>query len=304
MRWFLLLFFVMQVSLPAWAGTFVQLILSGPEDAYEDAASAFKEALGGGVAVRAQQVDAIPAATVRELSRHGNLLVPIGLKATRYVVENTDATATILGLMVPMGSVKRLGEDRSEGRLSYAYIDQPVDRSLALIDYLFPNKTRVGVIVSGQNQEALKELERKAAQRGLVLKSTVVDRADEVGPALLRVLDNSDVYLLLPDAQVLGGPNLRTLLLASYRMRVPVVGFSAGLVKTGAVAAVYSTPGQIGLLGGNMARRWLVTGNLPTPQFAQQFVVTFNGHVARSLGIVTPPESEALKAIMAVGATP
>jgi ABC-type uncharacterized transport system substrate-binding protein len=80
--------------------------------------------------------------------------------------------------------------------------------------------------------------------------------------------------------------------MATYRQRVPVVGFSQGLSKAGAVASAYSSPAQIGRQGARMAARWLDSGELPPPQAAAEFSIDFNRHVARSLGITLPDEDE------------
>jgi ABC-type uncharacterized transport system substrate-binding protein len=183
------------------------------------------------------------------------------------------------------------------GHLSSVYIDQPVERSLALLMALMPGKSRIGVIVSPENMGILKTLEREAARRGLILDAEMVDDFRAVGPSLRKVLSDIDVFLLLPDAVVLNGANLKSLLVASYRLRVPVLGFSPGLVKSGAVAAVFSTPNQIGMHGAGMALRWLSSGQLPPPQHAAQYSVDINHYVARSLGLSLQLEREVVKAL-------
>lgn len=183
------------------------------------------------------------------------------------------------------------------GRVAFVYIDQPVERSLALLETLLPQKNRIGVIVSADNSGILKTLEEEALRAGLRLNATVVDDAGAVGPSLRKVLAGSEVFLLLPDAVVLSGANLQSLLMASYRLRVPVLGFSPGLVKSGAIAAVYSSPRQIGSHGGSMARRWIHGGALPPSQHAGQFSLDINSHVAKSLGLSLPHEREAAKVL-------
>jgi len=110
---------------------------------------------------------------------------------------------------------------------------------------------------------------------------------------LREILPEVDVLLLVPDGIAFHAGNARNVLLTTYRYRVPVVGFSQGLSKAGAVAAVYSSPEQIGRQGARMAMRWRPeSGDLPPPQHADEFSISFNPYVARSLGIVLPDAAE------------
>lgn len=297
MRWVILVILGLVGWVPAWAA--IHVILSASDWSYEEASDAFKDALGGTTQVAVQSLDNVEPDSVRVLTRPDTLLVPIGMKAAQFVAEHARGQASVLGLMVPSATTEQLPIRKASGSQSYVYVDQPMERSLSLIQLVLPAASRVGVVVSENNRDVLQELGREAARRRLSIQSAVVRDAGEVGPELRRVLSESDVFLLIPDALVLGGSNLRVILEASYRLRVPVIGFSPGLVKAGAVAAVYSTPSQIGGQGGVMARRWLAGGGLPNPQTADQFAVGFNGHVARSMGLVFPSERDVVKAIEA-----
>jgi ABC-type uncharacterized transport system substrate-binding protein len=281
----------------------VHVLLSEPESAYEEAARSFQNGLGTSRDIRVWTVAELSPEQLRNLSEDANLIVPIGLKATRFVAGNFGGRGAVLGLMVPKTSAENISWARklASGRLAFVYIDQPVERSLALLETLLPRKGRIGVMVSPENGEILKALEKEAERRGLSLNATLLEDASEVGPSLRRILADSDIFLLLPDALVLNGANLQSLLMASYRLRVPVIGFSPGLVKSGAVAAVFSSPAQIGWQGGLLARRWLANGVLPASQHAGQFSIDINSYVARSLGLSLPPKREVVKSL---GATP
>lgn len=297
MRWLALFAIFWLPVVSAWAEGAVHLVLSEPEGAYEEAAQAFQDMLGVNNKAQVWSVRALSHEQVRRLTQDENLLVPIGLKANRFVAEHHGGHGAVLGLMVPRTSAEaiRWPSELGGGKLAYVYIDQPVERSLALLTVLLPQTNRIGAIVSQENGETLKALERETSRRGLLLNAAMVGDSSDVGPSLRRVLGDSEVFLLLPDAVVLGGANLQSLLMASYRLRVPVIGFSPGLVKSGAVAAVYSSPSQIGSQGGAMARRWLSMGSLPASQYAGQYSLDINNHVARSLGLSLPSEKEAAR---------
>ncbi len=299
MLWLVLFAIFWLSAASAWADGAVHVVLSESEAAYEEAAAAFQDALGTGRNVRVWHVRDLSQEQVRRLSLEENLIVPVGLKATRFVAYHHAGRGNVLGLMVPKVSAESIPwpGGMGPGRVAFVYIDQPVERSLALLETLLPQKNRIGVIVSADNSGILKTLEEEALRAGLRLNATVVDDAGAVGPSLRKVLAGSEVFLLLPDAVVLSGANLQSLLMASYRLRVPVLGFSPGLVKSGAIAAVYSSPRQIGSHGGAMARRWIHGGALPPSQHAGQFSLDINSHVAKSLGLALPHEREAAKVL-------
>lgn len=292
MRWFVCSCLVLLSPWPAWGAADVHILLSQADSAYEETAAALAGALGRDVTVVTRGLAGLSPEEMRALAQQERLLVPVGLNAVRFVAAHARGRASVLGVLVPMISTRDITWSLDPGKVAYAFIDQPAARSLALIAALFPSRARIGVVASPENGDLLRALEAEAAGRGMRVKAMVARGAAELGPALRQVLADSDVLLLVPDPLLLGGANLRHILLASYRARVPVVGFSPAQVKAGTVAAVFSSPGQIGAQAAAMARRWLVSGRLPESQHAGQFSVDINGHVARSMGLALPGERE------------
>jgi len=278
----------------AWADGVVHLILSESGQAYQEASEAFRAGLVTGRTVRVFSLSDLTGGQIQALTRGGDLVVPIGVKAARQVAENHAGQGSVLALMIPRAVGEKLAWPAGLGRkkASFAYIDQPVSRSLGLIAEAFPSSSRVGVVISPENAGLAKSLQQEASRRQWTLNLESVNTADEVAGALRRVLADSDVLLLVPDALVINAANAQNVLLTTYRYRVPVVGFSQGLTKAGAVASLYSSPAQIGRQGAQMAARWLETGELPPPQPAAEFSLSVNRHVARSLGVASPHEAE------------
>ncbi len=278
----------------AWGDGVVHLILSESGLAYQEAAEAFRAGLGSGRAVRIFSLSDLAGSQIQALTRSGDLIVPVGVKAARQVAENHAGQGPVLALMIPRAVGEKLSWPAGLGRrkTSFVYIDQPVSRSLGLIAEVFPGSNRVGVVISPENAGLARTLQLEASRRQWTLNLENVDAADEVAAALRRVLADSDVLLLVPDALVINAANAQNVLLTTYRYRVPVVGFSQGLTKAGAVASLYSSPAQIGRQGAQMAARWLETGELAPPQPAAEFSLSINRHVARSLGVAPPDEAE------------
>ena len=65
-----------------------------------------------------------------------------------------------------------------------------------------------------------------------------------------------------------------------------MVAFSPAYVRAGALLALYVTPAQIGQQAGELARGVLRGKALPSQAiYAQNFSISVNSHVARSLGL-------------------
>lgn len=282
------------VIAPAWAEGVIHLILSDQGGAYQETAEAFRDGVGQRQVVKIWALADLGASQVQSMTRTDDLVVPVGVKAARFIAEHHAGQAAVLSLMIPRAVSEKLQWPVSLGRkkISAVYIDQLANRSLGLIAAAFPAARRVGLLVSVENAAVAKLLIQEAVRHNLKLNMETVDAADDVAPALRRVLPESDVLLLVPDAIAINAGNAQNVLLTTYRFRIPVIGFSQGLAKAGAVASVYSSPAQIGRQGARMAVRQGEEGELPPPQHAGEFSLSFNAHVARSLGISLPNEGD------------
>ena len=288
---------------PVWADGVVHLLASEAGGAYREAADAFRAAFAARRPVKFWTLAELDNRQIRALTSENNLIVPIGLKAARAVAEQHGGQAAVLTLMIPHVSAERLvwPANLPRRKVSHVHIDQPVSRTLSLVEAVFPRASRIGLVVSAENAEAVKGFQQEAARRHLSLNLEWVARPEQVAPALRGVLPEADVLLLLPDSVAFHAGNAQNVLLTTYRYRVPVVGFSRGLAKAGAVAVVYSSPAQIGRQGARMASRWKPeSGDLPAAQHADDFSIAFNSHVARSLGVILPDLGEARRKLGAV----
>ena len=113
-----------------------------------------------------------------------------------------------------------------------------------------------------------------------------VDRAE------VCIGSNPTNDVVLPDPEVSSDKNVYPLLLSSYRRGIPVIGFSKAYVHAGALAAVYSTPQQLGQQTATMIIHFLQSNprHFPPPQPPVDFQISVNPSVARSLGLTMPDE--------------
>lgn len=109
-------------------------------------------------------------------------------------------------------------------------------------------------------------------------------RGDDINRVLSRMAQ-AEVLLATPDSAVYTPENFRNILLSSYRHNQGVIGFSADMVKSGALASTYSDIEDINAQVAEVAAAYVASGVLPAPQFPRYFRTIINEAVARSLNI-------------------
>ena len=112
----------------------------------------------------------------------------------------------------------------------------------------------------------------------------------DINYALNRV-GQAQVLLAMPDRTVYSAENFRNILLSTYRHNQSVIGFSADMVRAGALATTYSNIEHINAHVADLANDFVSTGELGSPQFPRYFRTIINEGVARSLQVVVGDEA-------------
>lgn len=217
------------------------------------------------------------------------LVVPVGVRALRAVM-SAEASTPVLAALVPHSAFDRIAGAADSRRVSAVFLDQPLARQLALIRVALPDRARVGVLLGPESRFALPSLRRMAERFDQSIASAEVDSERAIADALESVLGRADVLLALPDPLIHNAATLQSLLLASYRQRVPVIGFSPAYTRAGALLSVHSSPLQLSEQVAELAAGAIAAGRLPAPQYPRDYQVSVNRQVARSLSIDLPDE--------------
>ena len=213
-----------------------------------------------------------------------DLIVAVGIKSA--VIASNSHLPVLCVLISKVGFEKLLRElpsDRNKDNISAIYFDQPVKRQIAMITAVLPEAKKIGLLFSASLD--MPKYRKAIADKKLGLREQKLESSDSLYRDLESVLENSDVLLSIPDAEVYNSLSMRNILLATYRSKIPLVGFSSGYVKAGALCAVFSTPNQIALQTVQLTKQFEATGKLPVAQFPREFEVLINQQVANSLGI-------------------
>lgn len=269
----------------------VWVVLSDQGGAYAEVADALRDELGREARLTDWVVGPWQKFATKSLPPP-QLIVAIGARAFAAMVEKTQAEpglskVPVLATLLPRASYLALAP-KVPGATSAVWLDQPVERYLALVRLAMPERQRVGVLF-GPDSEAFKAplLKAAAAQGQTVSHATLFAQGDEVYPALREVLSQAQVLLALPDNLVFNPTSLQNILITAYRQRIPMVTYAAAHARAGATLALYATPVQVASQAAAAVRAFLAGRGLPSPRFADQFTVTVNAQVGRSLGLAT-----------------
>lgn len=273
----------------------VAVVLSEEGDAYARVADKLRAVLsrdGGTATLPVKMMLLKEGGSLR--ADPGQLLVAVGTGAMEALAQK-NLPQPMLSVLVPRAAFEKVA--RQNGRqgdprnFSAIYLDQPWARQFALIRHALPGRTKVGILLAPNSTELATELRAAAKAAGLAAIIGTVDGNADPLPELKRLLGESDVLQAVPDPLIYNRNTVQSILLASYRHQVPLIGFSSSYVKAGAIAAVYSVPEQIGQQAAEMIQHLAAGRHLPLPRPPRYFSVGINTQVARSLGISLEDEA-------------
>lgn len=167
-------------------------------------------------------------------------------------------------------------------------LDQPLQRYLAFSKFAL-GVDSVGIILP-RDEKPGPQPGALPGRIGLELNRYSIDQSSKLLPVLRRLLRQNDSLLMLPRQSIYNRDSLKGVLLTSYRNRKPVISYSPAHVKSGALASIYSSPGDIGKHLALLVKQWLADPQKPLPnyEYARFYSIASNRRVARALSIELP----------------
>lgn len=244
-------------------------------------------------------VEVMPPSSADPASVAGaSLIVTVGSPAARAAVAlGTDLP--LLHVLVSRKTLDALEPGADDAPRSALVLDQPARRQIALIRLALPEHERIATLAGPETRALAEALAIAATDQGLDARSAAVFDMPSLYPALRSVLEQPAVLVITPDTQVFNSHTVHHVLLTAFRLRAPVLGYSAAYVRAGAVLGLYTTPTQVGIEAAALVQRVLAGGTLPPPDHHALFEVGVNPTVARALGIQLPPADTLTDALRA-----
>lgn len=273
------------------------LVLSEQRSPYTDVARVFEQnlpATGTPESLRLEYVEPADLDAGDPRIERASAVVGFGTRALRRLA-TLDTSTPILSTLVPRVAFEGLTGPPGQSRTSIRaiHLDQPLHRQMALIRLLFPeNPSTVAVLLGPSSREQESRIRESGREQDLNIRTAIVGPDEHETPtgALSTLLSEADVLLAIPDPAVYNRVSIRSLLLMTFRHRIPVIGYSDSFVNAGAVAAVVTPIEAIGRESADMVIRGKQNGviNLPASRYPNSFRVRVNRNVAETLEIQLP----------------
>lgn len=216
--------------------------------------------------------------------RRRTLYVAIGPSALREVAArqcDCVVVSAFTSSQVYRAIAARLPPGRAAAITAVYAEPAPADQ-LRLAALLYRRPVRVAALLGAETAFLKPAL---ALEKVTVLEAGAErDNGSDINQLLNRIAQ-TDVLLALPDAAIYNTENFRNILLSTYRHKQGVIGFSADMVKAGALGTTYSEVEDINTQVAEIAAAYVAGGKLPAPQFPRYFRTIVNEGVARSLDV-------------------
>ncbi len=136
-------------------------------------------------------------------------------------------------------------------------LDVGAEEKITLIKTILPSVRKIGLLYSARSQARFKEINDTARRQGLEIVARKVDNEKDFPQALKEVLEQSDCFLMVADAQLFFPKSVEHLLRESIKNQVPVMGLSNVYTRAGALFSLDVDFEQVGRQTGEMAARVL-----------------------------------------------
>lgn len=224
-------------------------------------------------------IDTDTLESARDILQKADIVITLGANSAS-TVSSQSPNQLIINAYITLEQAEPF-QHRNQNHIA-VLLNQPLERYLAFSQHLL-NLNTLGIIYrsnSDLNQQ----------HQSLTLKLNPYQLGDNNKNLLAKVRQlakESEALLMLPDQTIYNRDTLKGVLLTTYRARIPVISYSPGHVKSGALAAIYSSPTDIGRHLANLIDQQH-RGKLNTKNrviYAEYYSIATNQRVAYSLGL-------------------
>ena len=272
----------------------IAILKSAEIAAYSEAIEAFKQALPSSFNVALEfdlQGDMAKGQGLARRIRASNahVVLAVGLKAAlAAMLEILDIPVIVCLVLDP----EKYGLPTSN--MVGLSLQIPFEQQLKALQTLVPKLSKIGVLFDPQKTQGQRDqLEQHARTLGLTLVSQEVHSEQEVSDALKSLKNRIEALYLLPDSTVLTENTLDFLISSTLEAHIPLIGFSADLVRSGAVTGVYLNYADMGRHAATLVPILLaptpssILGTMVPPDVVHKAI---NVNSARYLGLLLTPD--------------
>ena len=233
-------------------------------------------------------IDTSSMDSAADILQKADIIVTLGANSAS-AVSSQAANQLIINAYITLAQAKQF-QHRNQNHIS-VLLNQPLERYLVFSQQLLNLKT-LGTI-NRSNPVILSKQRKISKKLNLKLDQYQLGETNKRLLAIVRqLIKKNEALLMLPDQTIYNRATLKGILLTTYRGRTPVISYSPGHVKSGALAAIYSSPANIGQHLANLINQHH-RGKLNANNkliYAEYYSIATNQRVAHSLGIDLPGE--------------
>lgn len=245
-------------------------------------------------------------------------IITIGTRAAHEVLRVLP-DVPVLSVFIPRQSyhfiLDEVLHDKKAHLRSAVYLDQPDERLVMLAKAVSAPGAKVS-LYGDHGGSILKTRQCSGGVASRETSGTILETAPDLAANLMtgvtvhqemlssrdlkHVLKRSDIIIATPQL-VKKSPNaIKWMLYMAYQRNVPVIGYSRAFVDAGAIAAVYSTPEDIGRHTAEVFFKQRQPGSrkLSSIVYPKYFDVLINQNVANTLGFRRLNEKELYKMLI------
>ena len=270
----------------------VAILKTADLPAYNQAVAGFKAAMPSSTTFVEYDMKGNPASG-QNLARKirtsdAELLLAVGVKAAEVVkLEVPDLPIVFCMVLDPDK------HDLKAPNMTGIRLEVPVERQLNTIRTVLPSLKRLGVLYDPEKTGGLiEEARRQAKAMGLEIIARQVRTEKDVPSMLRMLLLRIDALWLIPDSTVVTEAALKFVLDTALDSKLPIIGFSSELVRSGALLGLSVSYEDVGRQAGALARKMLNDHYKPLSSTfpPDRLRLALNLKIARELEITISPE--------------
>ena len=235
-------------------------------------------------------IDSNSLDSARDILQKADVVVTLGADSASAVTSQAP-NQLIMNAYITLEQVDQI--QHSKRNHIAVLLNQPLERYLVFSQQLLNLKT-LGTI-NRANPVLISRQIKTSRKLNLKLDPYQLDESNKrLLDTVRQLIKKNEALLMLPDQTIYNRDTLKGILLTTYRSRTPVISYSPGHVKSGALAAIYSSPGNIGQHLANLINQYH-RGKLNTSNkliYAEYYSIATNQRVAHSLGLDLPSDKK------------
>lgn len=269
----------------------VAVVFRSGSEVYQEAVSGIREALQN-APCRIQYFDlANPAGesgSAAALASRPRLVAAVGIGAWERLGAASSSLNIVPALVLREDLLQTAAGSRRAGAV---YADVPLITVLERLREIFPDRLRVGLIHRPSWKAPDAGALSKIRQMGYELRLVECAGPDKLLASFSSLKGKVDFVVAEPDAELYNSATVKPLVLASLEKRLPIVGFSAGFVRAGALVGVYPDFHGLGRQTGELLARLMAGQSRHCEEGVRKVVVAMNERIVRLVG-VEPSQQE------------